>query len=116
MMIKTAFPTVNAPLAVNPTIIEVVTDELCTIAVASIPTKKATKGFVVIDISCSAKPVPNSLKEAPISLMLSKKTYIITIISIALMIIFFRSILIIFEQNKIIYFTYINYIVLEIFI
>ena len=68
-----AFPIVSAPVAVSPTITEVVTELLCTIAVAKIPINSAMNGFVVSDTSFSAKSVPNSLNDAPINCMLSRK-------------------------------------------
>jgi hypothetical protein len=64
MMIGMALDTVNVPAATNPTVIEVVTELDCIIAVASIPINSPVKGFEVELIKTLAKPAPKPLREA----------------------------------------------------
>ena len=54
--------------------IDVVVEELCTMDVARMPMKSPTNGLDVSEIRLSAKPSPNSLKEALIRFMLKRKT------------------------------------------
>jgi hypothetical protein len=63
IIIGTALDTVNVPAATNPTVIEVVTELDCIIAVASIPMNRPVKGFEVELINTLAKPVPKPLRE-----------------------------------------------------
>ena len=61
------------PLPASPTINEVVVDELWIILVTRIPVKRPAKGLEYKLISCSAKSLPNSLKEVPVNLIPSRK-------------------------------------------
>ena len=63
MIIGTALDTVNVPAATKPTVIEVVTELDCIIAVANIPINRPVKGFEVELISILAKPEPKPLRE-----------------------------------------------------
>jgi hypothetical protein len=75
MMIGIALATFNAPPATNPTTIEVVDEEDWMREVARIPMNRPTRGFVVVAISVSAKPLPNILRDAPISSRLKRNKY-----------------------------------------
>jgi hypothetical protein len=58
-----------------PTIIDVVHDELWTILVANIPINRPTKGFDVVLIRSSAKPLPKPLRAVPIRPMPRRNKY-----------------------------------------
>jgi hypothetical protein len=75
MIMGMALSRVSAPPATNPTTIEVVVEELCMRLVDTTPIMSPAKGLDVIWIKVSAKPVPNSLKECPSNLILSRNTY-----------------------------------------
>ena len=74
MITGMAVDTSSAPAATIATVIDVVVDELCTRLVASTPMKSPTNGFAVVMSNRSANPLPNSLIDAPIKLMLTKNT------------------------------------------
>jgi hypothetical protein len=52
---------------------EVVDEELCINEVARIPINKPTKGLDVVEMSASARPLPNNLSAPPIKFMLNRK-------------------------------------------
>lgn len=60
IIIGIAFLIVSVLLAISPTIIVVVEDEDCTMAVARSPVEKPTNGFVVFWIRICAKLLPRS--------------------------------------------------------
>ena len=66
IIIGIAPATEMAPPATMLTMMDVVVEELCTIAVARSPMNRPTKGEAVVLRICSEKPVPKSLTEWPI--------------------------------------------------
>jgi len=75
MMMGIALGTFNAPPATSPTTIEVVDEDDWMMEVERIPMNKPTKGLVVVAIRVSAKPLPNILREVPISSRLKRNRY-----------------------------------------
>jgi hypothetical protein len=75
MMMGIACTTSNPPAATRPTVREVTDDELCTMLVARMPTKRPTKGFDVNESSSVTIPPPSSFREAPKREMLKKNRY-----------------------------------------
>jgi hypothetical protein len=75
IMMGIALATFNAPPATNPTTIEVVDEEDWMMEVERIPMNKPTNGLVVVAISVSAKPLPNILREVPMSSRLKRNRY-----------------------------------------
>jgi hypothetical protein len=58
---------VRTPPATQPTVIDVVVEELWIMLVASIPINSPTIGLEVVSMRVSANPFPIILKEAPIN-------------------------------------------------
>ena len=75
MTMGMATGTLSVPAATMATTIDVVSDELCTMLVASTPTNRPMNGLPADRIRASLKSLPMCLNPPPMSLMLTRNTY-----------------------------------------